>query len=53
MIVRALKADAIGGAALIGAFLVLFLWQTGNYFRRNRPGVYRPEALPAELMPKG
>jgi hypothetical protein len=50
---RALQADATGGAALIGGFLVLFLWQGGNFFRRNRPGLYRPEALPAELLPKG
>ena len=53
LIVRALQADAKGGAAFIGVFLVLFLWQGGNFFRRNRPGLYRPEALPAELMPKG
>jgi hypothetical protein len=53
LVVRALQADAKGGAAFIGGFLVLFLWQSGNFFRRNRPGLYRPEALPAELMPKG
>jgi hypothetical protein len=53
LVVRALQADTKGGAAFIGAFLVLFLWQGGNFFRRNRPGFYRPEALPAELMPKG
>jgi len=45
-------AHAVAGAA-VGGFLVLFLWQGGNFFRRNRPGLYRPEALPAELMPKG
>lgn len=53
LIVRALQADSKGGAAFVGAFLVLFLWQGGNFFRRNRPGFYRPEALPPELMPKG
>jgi hypothetical protein len=53
LIVRALQADAKGGAAFIGFFLVLFLWQGGNFFRRNRPGLYRPEAVPAALMPKG
>jgi hypothetical protein len=53
LVVRALQADSKGGAALIGGFLVLFLWQSGNFFRRNRPGLYRPEALPSELMPKG
>jgi hypothetical protein len=52
LIVRALQADAKGGAAFIGCFLLLFLWQGGNFFRRNRPGLYRPEALPPELMPK-
>ena len=41
------------GAAFIGAFLLLFLWQGGNFFRRNKPGVYRAEAPPPELMPKG
>ena len=53
LIVRALQSDARGGAVFVGAFLLLFLWQGGNFFRRNRPGHYRPEALPAELMPKG
>jgi hypothetical protein len=53
LIVRALQSDAKGGAAFIAVFLALFLWQGGNFFRRNRPGLYRPDALPAELMPKG
>ena len=53
LIVRALQVDAMSGAAFIGAFLALFLWQGGNYFHRNRPGVYRPDALPAALLPKG
>jgi len=52
LVVRALQADSKSGAAFIGGFLVLFLWQSGNFFRRNRPGLYRPEALPSELMPK-
>ena len=53
LIMRALQAGVEGGAAVIGAFLALFLWQGGNFFRRNRPGIYRPDAPPAELMPKG
>jgi hypothetical protein len=52
LIVRALQENAMGGAAFIGAFLALFLWQGGNFLRRNWPGIYRPDALPAELMPK-
>ena len=53
LIVRALQAQALGGAAFIGVFCILFLWQSGNFFRRNVPGVYRPDALPATLLPKG
>jgi len=53
LIVRALQADVKTGAAFVCGFLALFLWQGGNYFRRNPPGLYRPDALPAELMPKG
>lgn len=49
--VRGLQAHAWGGTAFVAAFLLIFLWQAGNYFRRNRPGHYRPERLPAELMP--
>jgi len=53
LVVRALQADTKAGAAFVGAFVALFLWQGGNFFRRNRPGRYRPDAIPAALMPKG
>ncbi len=53
LVVRALQADTKAGAAFVGVFLLLLLWQGGNFFRRNRPGVYRPETPPAELLPKG
>lgn len=49
--VRAIQHGATVAALLIGAFLALFLWQVGNYFRRNRPARYAPQALPADLMP--
>lgn len=52
LIVRALEAHALGGAALIALFLLLFVWQGGNFFRRNRPGEYRPDALPPEVLPR-
>jgi len=52
LIVRALQADATTSAAIVGAFLVFYLWQAGNFFRRNRPGTYRPDALPADVMPR-
>ncbi len=53
LILRALQSEAPGGALFIAAFLGLFLWHGGNYFRRNRPGVYSPGALPELLVPKG
>lgn len=53
LIVQALDIGAYGGAAVVGAFFALFAWQGGTYFRRNRPGRYRPDALPADLVPGG
>jgi hypothetical protein len=47
-----LQARAWDGTAFVAVFLLFFLWQAGNYFRRNRPGHYRLDALPDELMPK-
>ena len=53
LIVRALQAGAIGGALFIAVFGALFIWRGGNFLRRNWPGVYRPDALPVQLMPQG
>lgn len=53
MMVRAIQSGATLAAVMIGAFLALFLWQSGNYFRRNRPGGYTPQAVPPQLMPRG
>jgi len=50
--VQALQIGAWAGAATVGGFLALFLWQLGTFFRRNRPGTYRPEAPPAEVLPQ-
>jgi len=52
LIVRALQVQSYSGAAFIAAFLALFLWQAGDFFRRNRPGPYRPDALPPQVLPK-
>jgi hypothetical protein len=29
------------------------LYQAGNFFRRNRPGTFSPDAVPSLLLPKG
>jgi hypothetical protein len=50
---QALQIGAWAGAAFVGGFLALFVWQSGNYFRRNRPGSYRPQAPPEWLVPPG
>lgn len=52
LVVRALQEAEFGGALFIAAFMALFVWRGWNYFGRNRPGVYRPDALPALLLPK-
>jgi hypothetical protein len=53
LVARAVETHAVGGAVFIAAFGTLFLWQGINFFRRNRPGIYRPNALPVTLLPKG
>jgi len=52
LLVRALMTEVWSGAAFVAAFLGLFLWQAGNLFRRNRPGTFRPEAVPPQVLPK-
>lgn len=52
LLTRALQLGQWAAAAFIGAFFLLFIWQLGNYFRRNRPGRYRPDAVPEALLPR-
>ena len=49
--VRGLQAGQWAGAALVGGFFALFVWQIGGYFRRNRPCDYRPERVPPIALP--
>lgn len=51
--IRAISEGAGLAALMIAAFLLLFLWQAGNIFYRNRPTTYRPDALPPLLLPRG
>lgn len=48
---RALQMGAYAGAAAVVIFFMLFAWQSGAYFKRNRPDRYRPDAVPNELVP--
>ncbi|MEA2928479.1 MAG: hypothetical protein QOG38_907 [Hyphomicrobiales bacterium] len=51
LIVRALQLQTWSAAAFVAAFMALFLWQAGGFFRRNRPGRYRAEAVPSQVLP--
>jgi hypothetical protein len=51
LIVRSLEAETWLGAAFIAGMMAMFLWQTGGFLRRNKPGVYSPEALPGGALP--
>jgi hypothetical protein len=48
---QGLRSGERAGALFVVGFLALFLWRFGTYFSRNRPGTYRPDALPQRLMP--
>jgi len=52
LVIRALQQAAWGGAAFIAGFLAFFLWQAGAFFRRNRPGVFRSDAVPEAVLPR-
>ena len=51
--IRALQTGETAASAFVFIFFLLFAWQVGTYFYRNRPGAYRPDAPPAYLLPKG
>jgi hypothetical protein len=52
LMVVALETGAYAAVALLGGFFALFVWQSGTYFTRNRPGRYRPDAVPNDLVPQ-
>jgi hypothetical protein len=53
MLFRAVQAGAFGGAAIVGLLLAVFVWQIGNFFWRNRPGMFSPDAVPPTVLPRG
>ena len=52
LVVRALQQEAWGGAAFIAAFWAFFLWQAGGFFHRNRPALFKPDAVPEAVLPR-
>jgi hypothetical protein len=51
--VHASVAGTWSAVAIVAAFFILLLWHMGPFFRRNRPGTYRPDAVPDEVLPRG
>jgi hypothetical protein len=50
--IEAVRAGTLAGALFVAAFLGLFGWQMGGFFRANRPGIYRPNAPPPDVLPR-
>ena len=51
-LLRTLWQGDLTGAAVVAAVIALLVWQVGTIFHRNRPGTYRPDAVPAAVMPR-
>jgi hypothetical protein len=53
IVVRSLQDGSPATFLIIAALFALLLWQVGNMFRRNRPGLYQPTAIPRQVLPGG
>jgi hypothetical protein len=53
LVVHALLLREWTGGLIVGLLFVVFGVQLGGYFRRNWPARYRPDAIPAYVLPKG
>lgn len=49
---RAVRFAQWSASAVVAVFFAVFAYQIGNYFHRNRPAPYRPDELPAAVLPK-
>lgn len=52
LLVKALTEQSLGATAFVAGFFALYLWQLGGFFLRNRPGRYRLDAIPANVLPR-
>jgi hypothetical protein len=51
LVVRATSFDQWGPTAVVAFFFLVFSYQFGTYFYRNRPARYRPDTIPAGVLP--
>lgn len=52
LVLRAANTLQWGATAVVAIFFLVFAYQLGTYFYRNRPGRYRPDAIPAGILPQ-
>jgi hypothetical protein len=52
LLVRAMNFDQWAPMVVVAIFFLVFAYQLGTYFYRNRPGRYRPDAVPGDVLPK-
>jgi hypothetical protein len=52
LVIRSLSIVQWAATAVVAIFFLVFAYQLGTYFYRNRPGRYRPEAIPPDVLPK-
>jgi hypothetical protein len=52
LLMRATSFDQWAPMVMVAIFFLVFAYQLGTYFYRNRPDRYRPEEIPADVLPK-
>jgi len=52
LVLRAVQVAQWSASAVIVIFFGVFAYQLGQYFYRNRPQRYRPDDIPAQVLPK-
>ena len=52
LVVRAAASVQWAATAVVAIFFLVFAYQLGTYFYRNRPGRYRPDAIPSSVLPR-
>jgi hypothetical protein len=52
LVFRAANSLEWAATAVVAIFFLVLSYQLGIYFYRNRPGRYRPDAIPAGVLPQ-
>lgn len=51
LLLRAVTSGQFAGALFMAGFAAWFVWQIGNFLRRNRPRRYSFDVLPPDVLP--